>query len=309
MTISYRGLKKTAKVVVLNGDILGSYETKFTTIPEIEEDDDTDDPYGEYEVYALSAPVKKFDKLIINSLDDIKKNINDEGRHVLSLYRDKELVETVISARKNLKGECSLGLYVKDNVLGVGTMTYYDLKTKKFASLGHGAIDGSVRNGILTKSYVSGITKGIRGVPGEKKAYLDNKELGVITDNNDFGVFGNLTNSKITGKVENELIKVASRSEVHTGKAIITTVLTGDKKENFEVNIIEVKNQNYPDIKGIKFEVTDQNLLERTGGIIQGMSGSPIVQDGVLVGAVSHVLVEDSKTGYGVFAEFMLNYT
>ncbi|MCI6013417.1 MAG: SpoIVB peptidase [Coprobacillus sp.] len=245
----------------------------------------------------------------INSLDDIKKNINDEGRHVLSLYRDKELVETVISARKNLKGECSLGLYVKDNILGVGTMTYYDLKTKKFASLGHGAIDGSVRNGILTKSYVSGITKGIRGVPGEKKAYLDNKELGVITDNNDFGVFGNLTNSKITGKVENELIKVASRSEVHTGKAIITTVLTGDKKENFEVNIIEVKNQNYPDIKGIKFEVTDQNLLERTGGIIQGMSGSPIVQDGVLVGAVSHVLVEDSKTGYGVFAEFMLNYT
>ena len=96
---------------------------------------------------------------------------------------------------------------------------------------------------------------------------------------------------------------------MHTGKAIITTVLTGDKKENFEVNIIEVKNQNYPDIKGIKFEVTDQNLLERTGGIIQGMSGSPIVQDGVLVGAVSHVLVEDSKTGYGVFAEFMLNYT
>ena len=172
----------------------------------------------------------------INSLDDIKKNINDEGRHVLSLYRDKELVETVISARKNLKGECSLGLYVKDNILGVGTMTYYDLKTKKFASLGHGAIDGSVRNGILTKSYVSGITKGIRGVPGEKKAYLDNKELGVITDNNDFGVFGNLTNSKITGKVENELIKVASRSEVHTGKAIITTVLTGDKKENFEVS-------------------------------------------------------------------------
>lgn len=297
--------------VVLGGDSIGLnlntsvYVTgKYT----VKTDDGSFEPWKNSNI-EVGDIIYMINNVKINSLEDIKKNISSEGRHVLSLYRDKEHIETIIDSRKNIKGEYSLGLYVKDNVLGVGTMTYYDLKTKKFASLGHGAIDGSVRNGILTKSYVSGITKGIRGVPGEKKAYLDNKELGVITTNNDFGVFGNLTNSKITGKVQNELIKVGSKEEVHTGKATITTVLSGDKKESFEIKIIEVKNQNYPDIKGIKFEVTDSNLLERTGGIIQGMSGSPIVQDGILVGAVSHVLVEDSKTGYGVFAEFMLNFT
>lgn len=245
------------------------------------------------------------DNVKINSIDNLKESNLKEGRHVIKLYRNNDIIETSIELKKDTNNSYPLGLYVKDNVLGVGTMTYFDLKTKKFASLGHQAVSGSIRKGILSKSYVSGITKGVRGIPGEKKAYLDRQELGVITENNVFGVFGNLTKP-----ISNcDLVKLGTKEDAHTGKAYITTVLSGDKKEQFEVNIIEVKDQLNPDIKGIKFEVTDKVLLDKTGGIIQGMSGSPIVQDGSLIGAVSHVLVDDCKIGYGVFVEFMASYT
>ena len=184
-------------------------------------------------------------------------------------------------------------------------MKYYDLKTKKFASLGHSAISGNVKKGVITTSFVNGIVKGFRGNPGEKKATLLNDKIGVITLNNEFGVFGKL--EKINNK--NDLIAIEKIENVHTGKAEIVTVINGNKKEYFDIEILEAKNQTVETIKGIKFEVTDEYLLSKTGGIIQGMSGSPIVQDGKLIGAVSHVLVDDSSIGYGVYAEFMKVYT
>lgn len=274
---------------------------------------------GKYEVETKNGSVKPWlnsnievndiiymiDNEKVTSVDDLKNIVTAEGKYDIKLYRNNNIISTTINAYLNNQGNYAIGLYVKDNVLGVGTMTYYDPNTNKFASLGHSAVSGTVCNGVLTRSYVSGITKGVRGLPGEKKAYLDNTEIGVITLNNDYGVFGNIT-SKISS---DNLIKLGSKDEVHIGDATITTVISGSKKEEFAIEITEVKIQNSPDIKGIKFEVTDPVLLEKTGGIIQGMSGSPIVQDGILVGAVSHVLVDDSKTGYGVFVEFMTSYT
>lgn len=280
---------------------------------------------GKYEVQTANGSVKPWsnsnievndiiymiDDKKVTSVDDLKSIVKREGKHSIELYRENELISTTINSYINNQGKYALGLYVKDNILGVGTMTYYDKESKKFASLGHSAVNGATCTGILTRSYVSGITKGVRGIPGEKKAYLDSTEIGTITLNNDYGVFGTITNNSLSNDLINsdDLIKLGSKDDVHTGKATITTVIQGDKKEEFAINITEVKKQSTPNIKGIKFEVTDPVLLEKTGGIIQGMSGSPIVQDGILVGAVSHVLVDDSKTGYGVFVEFMTSYT
>ena len=109
--------------------------------------------------------------------------------------------------------------------------------------------------------------------------------------------------------MKNDLIKIGDSTNVHTGKAEIVTVINGNTKEYFDIEIIEAKKQDSKNIKGIKFEVTDEDLISKTGGIIQGMSGSPIIQDGKLIGAVSHVLVDDSKVGYGVYSEFMLSFT
>ena len=117
------------------------------------------------------------------------------------------------------------------------------------------------------------------------------------------------SDTKLLDVLTLQLIEVGNISDVKEGVAYITTVLEGNKKETFEIEIIEVNNQFYEDIKGIKFKVTDEDLIARTGGIIQGMSGSPIVQEGKLVGAVSHVLINDSTIGYGVFAQWMMNYS
>ena len=244
------------------------------------------------------------DNVKINTIDDLKKVVNKEKTYDIVLKRGNNTVTTTINAYK-YKDSYQLGLFVKDNIVGVGTMTFYDLKTKKFASLGHQAVNSNIRNGVIKTSYVSGIVKGMRGTPGEKKATILNETLGSITLNNEFGVFGTL--DKINMK--NDLIKIGDSTNVHTGKAEIVTVINGNTKEYFDIEIIEAKKQDSKNIKGIKFEVTDEDLISKTGGIIQGMSGSPIIQDGKLIGAVSHVLVDDSKVGYGVYSEFMLSFT
>lgn len=240
----------------------------------------------------------------VSTIDDLKKIINEEKEYNLVLKRGSQTINTTIKAYK-YKDSFQLGLFVKDNVVGVGTMTYYDLKTKKFASLGHQAINTNIRNGFIKTSYVNGIVKGMRGNPGEKKATILNEKIGTIELNNEFGVFGTLDNLSL----KNDLIKIGKSSSVHTGKAEIVTVINGSNKETFDIEIIEAKSQTNKDVKGIKFEVVDEDLLSKTGGIIQGMSGSPIIQDGKLIGAVSHVLVDDSKVGFGVYSEFMLAFT
>lgn len=274
---------------------------------------------GKFEVNTITGKVKpwkdsdlQIDDIIIEidnhkivKIKDIKEILNehDEEYVTIKVKRDNKIIVSNILICENLKGENTIGLYVKDNILGVGTLTYYDLNTKKFGALGHSAIDTNVLSGTICSCKINGIIKGMRGQPGEKEAILGKKSLGTIEKNNQFGVFGTFNN------VENakyNLIAVAEPHEVEVGKAFITTVLDNNIKENFEVEIIEVKKQFYEDIKGIKIKVTDEKLLEKTGGIIQGMSGSPIIQNGKLVGAVSHVLVNDSCVGYGVFAKWMI---
>lgn len=198
----------------------------------------------------------------------------------------------------------SLGLYVKDCILGVGTMTYYIEEIHTFGSLGHSITNDSYYSGEIYEAKVTDIVKPSRGEAGEKKATIDSGVIGHVEKNTDTGVHGT-TNSKFDPS-NMTLLGFKTREEVRLGDAEIWTCISGTKVEKFSISITKLEQQSSKQIKGISFEVTDEELLEKTGGIIQGMSGSPIVQDNKIIGAVTHVLLNNSKKGYGIYLEFML---
>lgn len=226
---------------------------------------------------------------------------------ILKLKREQQFIVTVCEAVKTTTGKMSLGLYVKDEVLGVGTITYIDPANQSFGALGHSIINEEMKDqsiGYITSSTIKGIRKSLPGIPGEKQATLDKDIIGIITKNSNIGVFGKLEENN--GLLFANKLKIANPTEVSLGKAEIWTVINDTKKEAFEIEIIEIKRQTTKDIKGIKIKITDARLLEKTGGIIQGMSGSPIIQNNMLIGAVSHVVVDTPNFGYGVYAKWMI---
>ena len=203
-----------------------------------------------------------------------------------------------------------LGLYVEDPAAGVGTLTFYDPNSGAFAALGHriNELGGQRRvwleGGKIVAARISGIEQGQRGSPGEKIGTFSGPEdiIGTIDLNSRFGLFGKLAGG-LPGK---EAAPVALAHQVRIGPATILTVVQGDAVQEFGVEIIRVYRQLQPHDKGLVIRVTDPSLLSLTGGIVQGMSGSPIIQDGRLVGAVTHVFVNDPTRGYGVLAEWMM---
>ena len=195
----------------------------------------------------------------------------------------------------------SLGIYVKDNIVGIGTLTYVVPGSNIFGALGH-QIDGAKNiGGLMYEATVTGIKKGSVGEAGSKKATINTKKIGSIEKNTITGIHGIYEENKS----ERKLIKIGKKEEVHTGPAQIVTCINKKYVDYYDVEIINVAKQSSKDIKGIKFKVTDPDLLSQTNGIIQGMSGSPIIQDGKLIGAVTHVLVSNPQEGYGIFIEFM----
>ncbi|HWO76215.1 MAG TPA: SpoIVB peptidase [Bacillus sp. (in: firmicutes)] len=233
----------------------------------------------------------------------------------LEIKREKETVKTQLMPLQN-KGESNykLGLYIRDSAAGIGTMTFYDPKTKKYGALGHVISDMDtkkpivVEDGQIVRSTVTSIEKGKGGDPGEKHARFtsEHQVIGNITRNSPFGIFGKLNND-IENGVMDKAIPVALSHQVKEGPAKILTVVENDEVELFDIEIVSTIPQKFPATKGIVIKVTDKRLLEKTGGIVQGMSGSPIIQDGKLVGAVTHVFVNDPSSGYGVHIEWMLN--
>lgn len=211
-------------------------------------------------------------------------------------------------------GEYRLGLWVRDSTAGVGTLSFYDNSTGDFMALGHIITDGDtrrpieVRDGKIVMASVSGIEPGRRGQPGEKiGVFMTQQEiLGDIEKNTAFGISGKLRIMPESPFFE-EPVPVALANQAKVGPAEIITVVEGNRLENFRVEILKVQPQNRPEGKGILLKVTDPRLLKETGGIVQGMSGSPIIQEGMLIGAITHVLVNDPERGYGVFAEWMIN--
>lgn len=195
---------------------------------------------------------------------------------------------------------------------GVGTATFYEPSTGMFASLGHGITDIdtgdliTISNGELVTTNIVSVQKGEKGKPGELKGSIESsKTIGNVSKNTSFGIFGKITN-KSNLRISEQEMEVATREEIKTGKAQIICEIEDGKKEHYDIEIQKVYTSNNRDNKSMLIKVTDKKLLEKTGGIIQGMSGSPIIQNNKFVGAVTHVLVNDPTSGYGVFADIML---
>ena len=206
-----------------------------------------------------------------------------------------------------VEGIYKTGLYVKDSLTGIGTLTYIDPETLIYGALGHEIIESTTKNrievktGSIFKSSVLSILKSSDGNPGGKNAkFYYNDAYGSIEKNSHYGIYG-LYSSTLPQK---ELLKVANKNDIKTGVAYIYTVLEGEKVEKYEINITKIVKDS--SAKNIHFKITDKELLNKTGGIIQGMSGSPIVQDNMIIGAVTHVVVDNVQTGYGIFITTML---
>lgn len=251
----------------------------------------------------------------INSTDELIECVNSsKGERIEIKYISDEEEKTVnIKPVKTSENEYKLGLWVRDAAAGVGTLTFYEPSTGNFASLGHGINDVDtyelihVANGELVTTNILDIVKGTDGTPGEIRGSIDNGiTLGKIYKNTSFGVYGNISNVGILNFNNSKEIEVANRSEIKTGKAEIMCELENGKIDTYEIEIQKIFTENNQNNKSMLIKVTDENLIEKTGGIIQGMSGAPIIQDGKFIGAVTHVLVNDSKTGYAVFADLMI---
>ncbi len=227
---------------------------------------------------------------------------NGEKECNLQILRNGNIISTHITP-VSYDGNISLGIYVKDNILGVGTMTFITQEDLDYASLGHNiATKISTSSGYIYKAEVTGIDKSSKGNPGSKKANINNDEIGDINLNSNKGIYGTYTST-----IENlDLYYVASKEEVSVGPATILTCINGNEVKSYSIEITSVTLNTTDDIKGIKFKIVDEELLTQTGGVIQGMSGSPIIQNNKLVGAVTHVIVNTPEYGYGVFAEVML---
>jgi len=206
-----------------------------------------------------------------------------------------------------------LGLYIRDSAAGVGTLTFYAPEQGVYGALGHIITDMDtqvpirVGEGQIVQSSVTSINKSSSGEPGEKRAHFvkEGKVLGTVERNTQFGIFGRMSELP-KPSYSDKAIPVAFADEVQEGPAHILTVLDGEKVEKFDIMITRAMRQSEPAAKGMIIKITDEKLLKRTGGIVQGMSGSPIIQNGKLVGAVTHVFVNDPSSGYGCYIEWML---
>ena len=245
----------------------------------------------------------------INNIEDFSNEINKvNGEEEIDVeYRRKNKVYNTKLKLVKENDEYRTGLYVKDSVSGIGTLTAIDPKTNKFFALGHAVLDNSTNNvleiddGSIYSSYITGINKSSDGNPGEKygEPNIDDK-YGKITGNSDKGIFGTYDRNIDSNKV----MDIKENDEIKLGKASIYTVIDKDNIKEYTINIDSI---NYNDkLKNILFTITDKELLDKTGGIIQGMSGSPIIQDNKIIGAVTHVVVNDPTKGYGIFITSML---
>ncbi len=234
---------------------------------------------------------------------------------IIGLTRDNQPLEVSLTPKKDeASGTYRLGMWIRDSTAGVGTLSYYDPSNGAYGALGHAITDAdtgkplTVGQGEVLKADVVDVQKGQKGTPGELKGSFlrDKKTLGNILKNTNYGIYGKL-DSAPQNNIYSSGLPIGLRSSVHTGPATILSSVDGNGVQEYQVEITKVATQNTPTPKSMVLKVTDPVLLEKTGGIVQGMSGSPIIQDGHLIGAVTHVYVNDPTQGYGLFIEWMLN--
>ena len=272
--------------------------------------------------YQIDGKFNKGDPVIksgdyITEVNGIRVNTVDELTEIVEDNVLEEKVEVTIKRNgKEKTSELSLikdgevyktGLYVKDSISGIGTLSYIDPETKVFGALGHEIIEANtnslveIRSGIIFRNYITGIEKSASGVPGSKNAkfYYDTV-YGKILKNTNVGIYGLYENEM----PDKELYEVGNPEEIKIGDASIYTVLDGENINEYSIEITKIDETS--DIKNISFVINDPELIDKTGGVVQGMSGSPIIQNDKIIGAVTHVVIDNPVTGYGIFITTML---
>ncbi len=252
--------------------------------------------------------ITKINNTDVTSIDDmvdlISKNISD-NKVTMTLKRDNKEINKEFTL-ENIDGNYKTGLYVKDRITGIGTLSYIDPETKIYGALGHEIIETTtnklieVKTGSIFKTSITTIDKSVKGLAGTKNAkFYPNINYGNVTSNTNKGIYG-IYDADISNK---NILEVGKYPDIKAGKAYIRTVINGNKEEDFEIDIDRVNNN---DIKNIHFKITSTELLNKTGGVVQGMSGSPIIQDNKIIGAVTHVIIDNPSTGYGILITNML---
>ena len=259
--------------------------------------------------------IRSIDGTEITTAEALTELLNKSGgKQVMIAYqRGGEERTALLTPYRSENGAVRLGAWVRDSTAGVGTLSFYDPDTGKYAALGHAITDGdtgsvlSVSEGQVLRANIVAVQKGASGAPGELKGSFlrEGEVLGDIRRNSILGIYGALDEAAVNPLYPDGL-PIGLRSGVHTGKATILSSVDGAGVQEYAVEITRVNQQSVPAPKSMVIRVTDERLLEKTGGIVQGMSGSPIIQDGRIIGAVTHVFVSDPTQGYGLYVDWML---
>lgn len=283
---------------------------------------DVIDTKGQRTSPARDAGLKVGDSIIeingikVQDAEHVVSILNDIKETNVKIVVQRNKVEFVTSAKpvQSIQDNCyRLGIWVRDKTSGIGTMTYYNKDTKEFGALGHGIVDMdtggllSVEKGKIMNARISKVEQGKKGTPGEIRGvfYETNNLLGDISINSPYGIYGTIQENNLSS-IQNKPIPIGFKEEVKIGKAHILTTIDDNKIEKFEIEIVKIQPQLKADQKSMVVKITDKRLLDKTGGIVQGMSGSPIIQDDKLIGAITHVFVNDPTKGYGIYIEWML---
>ena len=260
--------------------------------------------------------ILKVNDLEIQTIENLQKEINaskGENINLTLLKEDGSIATSNIKPVQVSNKEYKLGLWVKDAATGVGTLTYYEPTTKSFAALGHGITDNdtdsliNIESGNVVTSRVISIQKGEQGKPGEIRGSIINQPtIGTVYKNTDFGIYGELTNLSNLNIDYNKKIQIALRNEIKIGNAKMLCSVDGKETKEYNIKIEKIYDSNNTNNKSMMIEVTDEELIGKTGGIIRGLSGAPIIQNGKFVGAVTNVLVNSPTKGYAIFADMMI---
>lgn len=261
--------------------------------------------------------IEKVNGITVKDADHLSDlvNIAKEDGLELEVRRGNAIFNTHITPVKDYHDKkYRLGIWVRDSTAGVGTLTFYDPQKNTFGALGHAITDVdtgtmlSVKNGDIMQSKIIDVKQGEKGNPGELKGVFSEKQkvIGKIFNNTRYGIYGIMNKAFDVNSLPDPM-PICYRHEVRIGDAKILTTVDEEGIKEFDIQILKVNNQDTPNAKGMVIEITDEELLKKTGGIVQGMSGSPIIQDGKIVGAITHVFINDPKKGYGIFIEWMLN--
>ena len=250
--------------------------------------------------------IKKINNINVSNINNLNNILVDKEEYVFQIERDNKILEVNLLPEEE-NNIIKTGLYVKDTINGIGTLSYIDPTTKIFGSLGHEILESvtkekfEIANGNIYKAEVSSITKSQNSKTGEKNASIDKTELeGTIKSNESSGIYGIYEKEK----EDKKLMEIATKEEIKKGEATIRTVINKDEVNEYKINIISI--DEIDKSKNILFEVTDKKLIEKAGGIVQGMSGSPIIQNNKIIGVVNYVIVDAETKGYGIFITTML---